>query len=457
MDWKIRNIRLREIQNIYLEKLKVSTYNLYEPLLQREIVRSQELDENIMQYYNQTQPSLQEFYSHYAPQWERFYESNELPDAAFLRFLENMAYPLQMKYSMGDLNVKYYIERFRTLKKRSREWKQLREFFFEKWHNLLANNEYNFQVEHIDALCQTYFQMQKAIADELPQRGNTRLMWLLRNRKELVEQLFVYDETIRTHPAVRELKEILGREHEGRRKRFGMMAGLRREQVIDHSAKSDIIGICEGNDLNCLLPIEYCYLSDPLLSPLFFERFAEKKLQMIDYESKTDRAIRDVKVPGHDVAEEREGPFIVCVDTSGSMSGWREEIAKSVIVAIAGLVEQQNRRCYIINFSDDIACIEIDNLGKNIQELGDFLCQSFHGGTDVAPAIDHAIHQIRTADYRNADLVMLSDFEMPAMNEELSSRIDQIKSNDTRIYAFAMGKYAEKSYLDICNKYWLFD
>ena len=41
-----------------------------------------------------------------------------------------------------------------------------------------------------------------------------------------------------------------------------------------------ITGICEGNDLNSLLPIEYCYLAEKSLQPIFFERYTEKKLRI---------------------------------------------------------------------------------------------------------------------------------------------------------------------------------
>lgn len=457
MDWRTRNIRLKELQDIYHTKLKELTYNLFDPQIRNNVIKTAELDGDIWLYYKHTQPSLQEFYSHYAAQWERFYESYELGDAAFLHFLENTAYPLQMKYNRGDLNVQYYIERFGSLKKRSKEWKSLRELFFEKWHHLLANNEYNYQMERIDGLCQHFFRIQQAIADQLPQRGNIRLMWLLRNRKELAEQLFRYDETAKTHPAIRELTEILGRQHEGKQKQFKMIAGIRKEQIITHATKSDITGIQEGNDLNSLLPIEYCYLADSSLQAIFLERFAGKKLQVIDYESREQRRIADVKVWGKEIAEEKEGPFIVCVDTSGSMSGVHEELAKSTLLAIAELTERQDRKCYIINFSDDINCIEVDSLGKNIQELTDFLCQSFHGGTDISPALRHAIHLIKTKAYEHADLVMISDFEMQPMDETLSEDIRQIKKNETCIYALSMGRNAEKEYLDICDKYWNFD
>lgn len=97
-----------------------------------------------------------------------------------------------------------------------------------------------------------------------------------------------------------------------------MVAGIHREQIITHATKSDITGVCEGNDLNSLLPIEYCYLSDPALQPLFFERFNKKKLQMMDYESKDQHRIKDIKIQGNEIVEEQSGPFIICVDTSGS-------------------------------------------------------------------------------------------------------------------------------------------
>ncbi|QTO24703.1 MULTISPECIES: VWA domain-containing protein [unclassified Bacteroides] len=454
MDWKIRNIRLQELRDIYLEKLEKVTYQLYESHLRNDIIKQEELDEEIKSYYQHTQPSLQEFYSHYAAQWEHFYESRELTDTAFLHFLENSAYPLQMKYNRGDLNIQYYISRFHTLKKRSKEWKNLRNLFFGKWHHLLANNEYNYQTERIDGLCENFYQLQKSIANQLPQRGSIRLMWLLRGHKELAKQLFHYDEIAKTHPAIRELAEILGKQHQGKEKKFRMIAGIHQEQIITHAAQSDIRGICEGNDLNSLLPIEYCYLSDPVLQSLFFERFSKKKLQMIDYESKEQHRIKDVKVQGKDIAEEQSGPFIICVDTSGSMSGEREEFVKSAILAIAELTEQQDRKCYLISFSDDIACIEIERLSQNIQELADFLCQSFHGGTDLTPALLHAIHILRTKSYRNADLVMMSDFEMSPLNDELSEEIKKIKQHNTYIYALSVQKQCEKTYLDICDRFW---
>lgn len=444
------------MHDIYYEQLQTIAYGVYDAQLHHFIIRPEELDADIRQYFHHTLPSLQEFYSHYASQWESFHETNEASDRLFLHFLEHSAYPLSMRYNLLDLNVKYYLDRFRTLRMHTKEWKALRLLFFDKWHELLSNNEFNYQMERINSLCAEFRQTHLSLSDNLPMRGNSRLLWLLRNHKQIADQILEYDETIRKNPAIRELIEVLGKAHRGQQKRFKMTAGIRRENIITHATRSDIRGISEGNDLNSLLPIEYCYLAEESLQRIFFERYAEKKLQVIDYESREQRRLNTEKQPGRQLSEQAEGPFIVCIDTSGSMAGEREKIAKSALLAIAELTEKQHRKCYILIFSDDVECIEITDLGTHFDRLVDFLSQSFHGGTDLSPAIAHTIHLIRTKGYHEADLVMMSDFEMPPVDEPLAAGIRQIKENQTRIYALSMGDNPEPSYLNICNKYWEF-
>ena len=234
-----------------------------------------------------------------------------------------------------------------------------------------------------------------------------------------------------------------------------MTAGIHREQIISHATRSDIAGICEGNDLNSLLPLEYCYLAEKNLQPIFFERFIEKRLQVIDYQSHEKQTSNDKKTVGNEVSEEAEGPFIVCLDTSGSMAGERERIAKSTLLAIAELTEVQHRKCYVILFSDDIECIEITDLGSSFDRLVDFLSQSFHGGTDMEPVITHALRKISEEGYMEADIITVSDFEMRPVDKLLSRTIEHAKAKQTKMYAISLGgKSAETSYLKLCDKYW---
>ena len=135
---------------------------------------------------------------------------DEASDAKFLQFLKNSAYPFSMKYHLVDLNVKYYLQRFDAISPRSKEWKALRTLFFDKWHTLLSNNEFNYQMEHIERLCDDFYRLQLSLAKNLPVRGGSRLVWLLRNHKQIAEQILEYEETIKRNPVIRELVEILG-------------------------------------------------------------------------------------------------------------------------------------------------------------------------------------------------------------------------------------------------------
>lgn len=455
MTKRTESIRLKQLQEIYYEKLQGIAYQVYDEQLHNRIVLPEELDADIHLYFRHTLPSLQDFYSHYASQWEYFYEMEEASNARFLDFLANSAYPFSMKYHLVDLNVKYYLQRFRTLGLRSKEWKSLRALFFDKWHALLSNNEFNYQIEHINRLCDDFYRIQVCLAKNIPVRGSSRLVWLLRNHKQIEKQILEYEETVKHNPVIRELVEILGKKHQSNRKRFKMTAGINRKEMITHATRSDITGICEGNDLNSLLPIEYCYLAEKSLQTVFFERFIEKRLQVIDYQSHEKQTINDKKAPGNEVSEEAEGPFIVCLDTSGSMAGEREKIAKSTLLAIAELTEVQHRKCYIILFSDDIECIEITDLGTSFDQLVDFLSQSFHGGTDMEPVLTHALQKISEEGYQEADIIAVSDFEMRPLTAMLSRSIERAKSKQTKMYAISLGgKIAEKGYLELCDKYW---
>lgn len=455
MNKRTENIRLKHLQDIFYEKLQSIAYQVYDEQLHNLIIRPEELDTDIHQYFRRTLPSLQDFYSHYASQWEYFHEMSEASDSKFLQFLQNSAYPFSMKYHLVDLNVKYYLQRFQTVSPRTKEWKALRTLFFDKWHTLLSNNEFNYQMEHIERLCESFYRIQIALAKNLPVRGGSRLVWLLRNHIQIADQILEYEKTIKHNPVIRDLVELLGKKHQSSKKRFKMTAGIHKEQIISHATKSDITGICEGNDLNSLLPIEYCFLAEESLQTVFFERFVEKRLQVIDYQSHEKQSIHDKKTVGNAISEEAEGPFIVCLDTSGSMAGEREKIAKSTLLAIAEVTEVQHRKCYVILFSDDIECIEITDLGSSFDRLVDFLSQTFHGGTDMEPVITHALRKISEEGYMQADIVTVSDFEMRPVDYNLSQSIERAKSKQTKMYAISLGgKSAETSYLNLCDKYW---
>lgn len=149
---------------------------------------------------------------------------------------------------------------------------------------------------------------------------------------------------------------------------------------------------------------------------------------------------------------EGQGPFIACIDTSASMSGEPERLAKSALLAIAELTEVQDRKCYVILFSVGIECLEIDSLGTGFRELTRFLSNSFQGGTDMTSAITQAVNMIQIEGYERADLLLISDFDMPPLPEYIDRKVRLIKEKETKVYALAMGGNAVAP--DFCDKIW---
>jgi len=80
------------------------------------------------------------------------------------------------------------------------------------------------------------------------------------------------------------------------------------------------------------------------------------------------------------------GPIIVCLDTSGSMRGAPETIAKAVALEAVRIASAEKRDCYLYAFSGTAQVAERDLTTKRdgIQPLLEFLGCSFHGGTDIA-------------------------------------------------------------------------
>lgn len=97
-----------------------------EEYIQERTVLESELEECIWEYYRQTAPSLQEFYSRYTPEWEVFYEHETLPPTDFLIFLKRMETAFRKRYTLAELDVSYYIGRLSRLPERSEERVALR-------------------------------------------------------------------------------------------------------------------------------------------------------------------------------------------------------------------------------------------------------------------------------------------------------------------------------------------
>jgi uncharacterized protein with von Willebrand factor type A (vWA) domain len=225
-----------------------------------------------------------------------------------------------------------------------------------------------------------------------------------------------------------------------------------------HAHKSDLIGIHESDDLSSLLPSETAFLSDSILQTIFFKKFAEKKLQTFDYQSTSkvnkekDPKNKSIKAPKND-----KGPFIICVDTSSSMQGMPETVAKTLCFALLKMAIKNNRQCYLISFSTDIQTLNLTDLNQSLEKLLAFLAMSFQGGTDATPSVQEALKQLESADYKKADILMISDFVMPNFDETTKQQIQKAKDNHTKFHSLVIGRSQNKYVVTDFDNNWLYN
>lgn len=209
--------------------------------------------------------------------------------------------------------------------------------------------------------------------------------------------------------------------------------------VTDVNSKEEIIGLKLGKDLEYVIPSELALMADPETAILFDLKYLESKLVCFELQGTT---LQDEKLEITTEIETKEndklGPMILCVDTSGSMNGTPENIAKAMSLYLGNKAKAENRRCFVINFSTGIETFEL-SATKGIADLVSFLSKSFHGGTDAAPALRHALSLCQSENYEKADVLMISDFVMGSLPEALLSDIKKQREKGNQFHSLVIG------------------
>ena len=125
-----------------------------------------------------------------------------------------------------------------------------------------------------------------------------------------------------------------------------------------------------------------------------------------------------------------DGPLILCLDTSGSMAGAREQVAKAVALEAARSARRARRRCLLYAFSGsgDLRQLELDpSMTAGASDLLSFLRCSFGGGTDADAPLEAALMRLEESEWAAADVLMVTDGEIPPPSPEVSARLARAK------------------------------
>lgn len=389
---------------------------------------------------------------------------------------------LATHYSTTELNLPFYENEWQELERQKsvtlkdsdslqNQWEEsvamLQAHLLQSWRKALKAKELreeNRKLEEEKEVFQskikakiTQFEILEEALEEVTQEVKqlwdlSESTWEMSDFKEFEK----YAAFLQKDKELQSLAELLGNLRNSSRKTFESVPIPNAE--IQYAVKSSITGVRLGDDLGSLLPSEVALLAGKATEDLFIKRLADKKLQCYDYQT---NLLDFQKTFRREQPDLEKGPFILCLDTSGSMEGMPETVAKALTLAVVRMAVKTHRRCYLIAFSNQIETLEISDLVASMPLLLRFLKHSFRGGTDLTPAIEEALKMLTLKHYEKADILLISDFLLPNLNHHTLAAIEVVKASKTKLYSLLISKQKDfvipPSLCELLDRVWRYD
>jgi uncharacterized protein with von Willebrand factor type A (vWA) domain len=395
----------------------------------------------------------------------------------FEKIWEKTAPFIDETYSKETLDMDFYYKEFQNSLKPNGDKKQIsfqsvKEHFTEKWEGLLFQKQLQWELAIIEEerkkFCEELYKsieklkkLQELLA---PFTGELGRLWDMSKgnwQKINFDILKQYAELLERDNSLRELAEMLGRMHSAEKEyeeETFTDTIIKPDWKVEHASKADLIGVHESDDISSMLPAEAALLADPVSESIFYKKFAEKKLQTFEYQARILSSKEEqFENKRQKAKEDKKGPIIICVDTSGSMHGTPETVAKTLCFALLKIAVRDNRKCYLLSFSTGIETLNLTDIKNNLDKLISFLSMSFHGGTDANPALNEALRMLETQDYKKADVLVISDFIMPAFDDQTLNKIKSSKENKTKFHSLVIGDSGNKNAIEEFDNNWVYD
>ena len=238
----------------------------------------------------------------------------------------------------------------------------------------------------------------------------------------------------------------------------------RQLQVPDYPGET--LGVRRSGRVARMLPAEAMLLLHPRLRLVWHARHAERTLLGYEDSDRMPEIVRELAPawrPSARRAPDKRlelGPMLVCVDTSGSMQGGAEAVAKAVVLEAMRTAHAQQRACHLFAFSGPGEVVEtglaLDCDG--VARLAEFMGQTFHGGTDISGPLERALAKLDQRRWQLADLLVASDGEFgatPAVAAQIRRARDEM---GLRVQGVLIGDRETVGFLEIADDiHWLRD
>ena len=251
-----------------------------------------------------------------------------------------------------------------------------------------------------------------------------------RNSLSTKEKLVIAQQVGRS-PKLQQIAAVCGR--------FTRIALQQHKTRVKHPP-DEITSITVGSEIERLLPSEIALLADPDLEDLFYLRFAESGLMQYD-------------LIGHE--PEGQGPIIIAIDESGSMTtdygGMTGEVwSKAVMLALLSIARLRKRDLAVIHFSgpDDL---RLDLFPKGEASPAEVIaCASFffNGGTVFEPWMEKALELVDGSQFEKADVICVSDGISDVSAEAQAEWARRRAERGMRAYSVLIGSNQGEALLD---------
>lgn len=274
-----------------------------------------------------------------------------------------------------------------------------------------------------------------------------------------------FSDLLENDTSLKELAELIGRqeaEKERYEKELRDKVEIKTEFHPKSAYRGQISGLRLSGEISSALPTELAMSQNPVTKLYFAQKFAEKKLLSYSYtnqqksfseehkQEETEKAVKET---------EQKGPVIICVDTSGSMHGTPERVAKTITFALAKKCLDEDRKCFLISFSTEIEIQDLSEFEKSngLEELVKFLRKSFNGGTDASPALEKSLELMQTNEWKNADVLAVTDGEMGEFSAKLISDVNAQKEKKSKFYLLEVGYSGNPEVIKVFDEHWQYD
>ena len=237
------------------------------------------------------------------------------------------------------------------------------------------------------------------------------------------------------------------------------------EEKLTPNVNMETGGLERGNELNRLLPSELAQLGSSKMKALWFARYAERTLLTYQYQgySPVEEALEQQEPADSTAMQEKEtngmGPVIICLDTSASMNGEPEQLAKAVTLEALRVAFEEGRACHLYMFGgpDEIIEHKLDLRRGGLAQLLAFLQYSFHGGTDVVQPLLKALEKQRNEGWNKADILLISDGRFSFQDARINQILKLKHQQEIRLHGLILGRWKNSCMEQLCEPLHVFN